>query len=391
MKILIVNTYYYPNMIGGTEQSIKLLAEGLKEKGHDVYVLTGDKQYEKYEEINDIKIIRLDLSNKKNIIQRSSRKILEFNNISIRHKLSKILEEINPDIIHTNNLFYISPIIWKIAKERNIKVVHTLRDYWGICPKCTLLNRKNKICNEGNILCKIHKLNYKSKSKYVNVVTSPSKFTLDLYNKNNLYNNIPNKLIYNAIDIDLEDHRDLVNKKLNSIPEKIKFVFMGSLETHKGIEFLIETFKKIENNNIELIICGDGSLKSYVEESCILDKRIVYKGKVNNVQKIEILKSCNVMVVPSIWYEPFGRVVIEGYKYAMPVIACKMGGIKELLDKEVSIGIDVNSKSQLEEAINYLSIKENIDKFMVNTEKFIKSYDLKKQINSFNKLYKDIK
>ena len=29
MRILFVNTYYYPNMFGGAEHSVKLLAEGL--------------------------------------------------------------------------------------------------------------------------------------------------------------------------------------------------------------------------------------------------------------------------------------------------------------------------------------------------------------------------
>ena len=145
MKILIVNTYYYPNMIGGTEQSIKLLAQGLREKGHDIYVLTGDKQDKQCEEIDGIKVIRLDLSNKSNIAQKLLRKALEINNIRIKNTISNILDEIKPDVIHTNNLFYISPIVWKLANERNIKIVHTLRDYWGLCPKTTLLNKNTDI------------------------------------------------------------------------------------------------------------------------------------------------------------------------------------------------------------------------------------------------------
>ena len=39
MKILILNNYYYPNMEGGAEYSVKLLAEALVKIGIDVNVL----------------------------------------------------------------------------------------------------------------------------------------------------------------------------------------------------------------------------------------------------------------------------------------------------------------------------------------------------------------
>ncbi|WP_277406421.1 hypothetical protein [Lacrimispora xylanisolvens] len=42
MRILIVNTFYYPNMQGGAEQSVKLLAEGLVKKGHEVGIYSVD-------------------------------------------------------------------------------------------------------------------------------------------------------------------------------------------------------------------------------------------------------------------------------------------------------------------------------------------------------------
>ncbi|WP_394896174.1 glycosyltransferase, partial [Clostridium baratii] len=241
-----------------------------------------------------------------------------------------------------------------------------------------------------NIFCKLHKINYKSNSAYVNLVTAPSKFTLDLYNENNLYDNVTNKLVYNAIDVDLDEHKKLVEEKLKRRNLNIKSVFLGSLELHKGVKFLIDTFIKIKNNNIELIICGDGSLKEYVKEACNKDNRITYKGKVDKKEKLYILKESDVMIVPSIWYEPFGRVVIEGYKYAMPVIACEIGGIKELLNDEVSIGIKANSKKDLEVAINKLSNRNEIDNYLSNTIKFIKKYDLKEQISSFDNIYKKI-
>ena len=44
MRILFVNTFYYPNMEGGAEQSVKLLAEGLAKAGHIVAVYCADSR-----------------------------------------------------------------------------------------------------------------------------------------------------------------------------------------------------------------------------------------------------------------------------------------------------------------------------------------------------------
>lgn len=388
MRILLVNTYYYPNMVGGTEQSIKLLAEGLKEKGHDVFVLTGDKKDQSNEVVNGIKIIRLNLKNNLNkgplkII----RKCLEFDNISIISEVERILDEIKPDIVHTNNLFYLSPVIWKVAKNKNIKVVHTLRDYWGVCPKTTLLNKQGTICERKKSYCKFHMLNYKNFSKYVDIVTSPSKFTLDLYKKNGIFNNCESYVVSNAIDIDYEKYNNVFSIKNDKKDNVINFLFIGTLNIHKGIKFLIESFTSIDNDNIRLIICGDGDLREYIKKISKQDNRVIYKGKVFGEEKENTLLESDVMIVPSIWYEPFGRVVIEGYKYAMPVIASKIGGINELLFDDISIGVKANDNDELRSAIEVFANRENIKKHIENNKKYLSIYEIDTQIDKFESIY----
>ena len=43
MKVLLVNTFFEPNDIGGTEIFVKRLYKGLKEKNVDVKILSFDK------------------------------------------------------------------------------------------------------------------------------------------------------------------------------------------------------------------------------------------------------------------------------------------------------------------------------------------------------------
>ena len=55
---------------------------------------------------------------------------------------------------------------------------------------------------------------------------------------------------------------------------------------------------------------------------------------INMIEKQYI--KADVLVVPSIWDEPFGRVVIEGNSYGLPVICSNKGGIPEIINEMCS-------------------------------------------------------
>ena len=63
MKILFINTLYYPNFVGGAEKSIQVLAENLVSDGNDVVVIsTNSKSY-----IDEINGVRVYYENPKNL------------------------------------------------------------------------------------------------------------------------------------------------------------------------------------------------------------------------------------------------------------------------------------------------------------------------------------
>ena len=62
MKILIFNTLYYPNQLGGAEKSVQLLAEGLVQSNYDVVVVcTSNRNYKDY--INGVKVYYVKTNN----------------------------------------------------------------------------------------------------------------------------------------------------------------------------------------------------------------------------------------------------------------------------------------------------------------------------------------
>ncbi|WP_076719193.1 glycosyltransferase [Clostridium pasteurianum] len=241
MNILIVNTYYFPNIIGGAEISVKKLAEGLVANGHEVHIICTDVKDDN-EIINGVNVHRIKLSNiyqpielrNKNILKKMIGRINDIYNMFNRKKLKEAILEISPDIMHVNNIYGISPAIWNLAKDMEIKLVHTIRDYYLMCPKISML-KENKICNKKNIVCKVFCNINRNISNKVDFVTAPSQYTLDTFINDGFFNLSKKEKVFNAIDFDQKMVREIYfSKNFNISNDKIiKFVFMGSLNKIK--------------------------------------------------------------------------------------------------------------------------------------------------------------
>lgn len=396
MKILLVNTFYAPDLIGGAEHSLKKLAENLVLSGNEVMVLcSGENEKEEY--INNVKVIRVKMNNFSQHINFSTLsglkkylyKIIDLYNVFNYFKLKKKIMELNPDIIHTNNLYGISPIIWKISQVLNKPVVHTLRDYFLICPKSTFLCKDK--C-EGNLsICNIYKVVNRRLSKNVNFITAPSNFTLNLFKKNKFFKNIKGRCIYNAIDVDKDKLINIYNRKQERDCEVIKFVFLGTLDSYKGIDFLLETIFNVRQSNWELHIAGSGILEEKIIKMAYENDNIVYHGKLSENEVGKLLEVCDVLIAPSLWDEPFGRVVIDAYKYALPVIATKSGGLQEIVDNGKSGILIEPNKVELQKAIEYFMDRKKVKKMYEGCLEIIQNFTIENQVKEFEKLYKEMK
>ena len=61
-KILIINSLYHPNDVGGAERSVRLLAEGLKKNGFRP-VIVSTAETDSIDHVNGIKVYYLRISN----------------------------------------------------------------------------------------------------------------------------------------------------------------------------------------------------------------------------------------------------------------------------------------------------------------------------------------
>lgn len=402
MKVCLVNSFYEPDILGGAEVSVKILAENLIKKGIEVFVIcSGEEDTE--EIINGVKVYRRKINSictTKSYIQNNEKinkcnkiiyKSIEINNIFNKNKFKYILEKENPDVVHVNNIYGISSSIWSVANLMNIPIVQTLRDYFIMCPKSTLLKSSGNKCTKENIVCKTYRNIYRKLSNNISYVTAPSNHTLNKFIESKYFRNINYKCIYNSIDINIDQVNKIYEEKLKRDCETIRFIYLGALTEHKGIKELIESFKSI-NMNLELHIAGKGDLENYIKESTFKNKNIIYHGFLSGEELEKLLYKGDILIAPSKWEEPFGRIVLDAYKNAMPVIVSNNGGLKEIVDnKYTGLILSEVNKNEIIKSIEYFANnKANIKSMLYNTKEILYKFTVDNQIDEFIEIYNKV-
>ena len=391
MKIVVFNTLYYPYQIGGAEKSVKTLSEEFFNLGNEVLVITlGEK--DNFLSFNGVQIQVYKLENNywpynkkeskdKKIIEKLQWHIKDISNKKYNNNLINILNSFKPDIIFTNNLSGFSTHIWNIAKNLNIKIVHTLRDYYLQCPKTTKFkNGKNctNICLDCKLLSRIKKKN----SHNISFLIGISNYILEDHKSKGFFSEIPQKVIYNGF----KTISNNVNYKKRAL-ENITFGFIGQLNQTKGIELLLKSFSKLENLSWRLIIAGKIN-KNYLEYLQEINNsvRIEYVGYIDSASFFEMI---DVLVVPSLWNEPFGRVVLESIINKKPVIASNMGGIKELLSKNKNFIFHPKEDSLTDLIKKIILNKDFLGEF--NFQKsLLDKFDIEKTVDQYLEVFNEI-
>lgn len=216
-----------------------------------------------------------------------------------------------------------------------------------------------------------------------------------------------NYVLYNCVDENRFSHR-LTAAERTAIRQKYHFtehdfvvVFCGRIAPEKGIKELCESVLNADANVKLLIVGGVSSARK--ETSPYLQQiqkianehqdRIRFTGYVKNDELYQIYQSADVQVVPSIWEEAAGLVVIEGQLSGLPQIITKSGGMVEYANPDGCIVIDKDELlvGKMTEAIEKLQNNPQLAKKMgsVNQE-FAKKFNKKSYYNNFNKIIQEI-
>ncbi|OPA74104.1 hypothetical protein BVG16_25480 [Paenibacillus selenitireducens] len=303
------------------------------------------------------------------------------------------LQEINPDRVHLHTFMGIHRSFLEAAKSMQIPIVFTTHDYFGICPKVSLLDSEGGFCNDygdGAKCIDCNRQSYRSmtlflmQTKYyrkwknsnlIKALRARMKKTItDKEMKKKVvpkttivpvnpklareygmlrsyyidmmrcvdyfhFNSTVSKMIYSQyLDVKGEvisiSHRDIVDqRKIREFHTKdmpLRLTYLGPVDTYKGFFLLKECLDHISQTTNHL-----WHLKvyggGYVEQTKEDQSRYSYKGRYGYEQLEEIFNETDLLIIPSLWKETFGFIGLEALAHGVPSLVSDYVGFTDLI------------------------------------------------------------
>ena len=181
----------------------------------------------------------------------------------------------------------------------------------------------------------------------------------------------PMKVIANGIDLNQFNPNIEGYKRFDD--GKINILFIGRIEERKGLIYLLEAYKLLQekNDNIRLIIVGEGPLKKDCQQfvKCNDLTNVVFEGQGAGDTIAKYLNSSHIFCSPAIFGESFGIVLLEAMACKKPICGFSNLGYKELLQ---------GTKGE-----SFLAEPRDSAKLALILEKLIKNEKLRKEMGEW--------
>ncbi len=341
-KILLCHNYY--QLPGGEDQSYGSEAELLRSRGHDVMTFTMHNDL--IDGMSRFTAARKTIWNKQ-----------------VYRDLSDLIRRGRPEIMHCTNTFpLISPAAYYAAKAEGLAVVQSLRNYRLLCPGACFL-REEKVCEK--CLGKsvpwpaIQHACYRGSRAASAVVTA----MLGVHNKLKTWSReidlffCPSDFTRRKF-VEAGFPEDKVAVKPNFVdPDPGPglgrgnyAVYVGRLSPEKDIATLLRAWSRL-HNDLPLKIIGDGPLAESVkqaQENCSIE----WLGHRPLEEVLSIIGDASMLIMPSIWYETFGRTIVEAFAKGTPVVASNLGVMADLVDSgRTGLHFKAGDPNDLESAV----------------------------------------
>ncbi|MBU0756166.1 MAG: glycosyltransferase family 4 protein [Planctomycetes bacterium] len=394
MKILMVVHSFLPDIFAGVEIHVFNLARILAEK-HEVWVLHRvedpqaaeyDLSYGSYEGVSTIRLVN----------NHSGEYLDELDILpGVRKRFGEVLSRLRPDLVHFHHLSHLSADLVVEAKARGAATIATLHDYWYLCCRVQLYSPVWGACPGPSIFRCAQCFN---KDDELIRTMSRVAFLGDWFARlwMNLWRNIEWPLamrmidqrfqrmqrILSAYDLIISNsehvkkrytrfggnaHRITVMRFGLDVPRlksarhtpraNVRFGYIGSIVKHKGLEALVDAFRRVPEASCR--IWGDGDLNPAVRafrDSLKIPANVQLMGGFSQQEIPRVLSEIDVLCVPSIWEEAYGLTVDEAKAAGIPVIASRLGGIPEhLCHGKEGFLYSATDVDELEQAIRKLA------------------------------------
>ena len=335
MRILCAAASYPPCGKGGGPKASETMAKALCTRGHTVRVVTvGDR--ESLEVRDGVEVKTLGSLNvywnywvERSAIAKLLWHALENFNPRALFRMRREIAEFNPDIVLTISVENVNVATWIAAWTMGCPSVHAIQSYFLMCWRGSMFSN-NRNCERPCLQCRASSFGKKLCSQFVDGVVAEASHSISKHYEQGYFGRAPAKVIPGAVAAPRPSPRLRPEGA-----EAIRVGYIGMLTPNKGIGSLGDAAALLgEEAPLEYLIAGDGR-PEFVQD--VLSKFPRAKTKyLGWTDADSFYPSIDVLVVPSIWAEPFGYVCIEALSYSVPVIVARSGALPEIIEPEKS-------------------------------------------------------
>lgn len=129
-------------------------------------------------------------------------------------------------------------------------------------------------------------------------------------------------------------YADDLFRPVDSLPRSAELVFVGRLVSDKGVELLLDALSRLaqRGRRVRLTVIGDGPEGPALREqgaSLGLGTQVEFAGRLVGPALVAALSTHQVLVVPSVWEEPFGVVALEAMACGCVPLVARSGGLPD--------------------------------------------------------------
>lgn len=370
MRVLQLSAHFPPN-VGGVETHLDDLVKALVKRSWEVFVLTyrpltTDVKWNIYEKEKKVEILRIPwLPNLFYKLVKAP--ILEFiylfPGLFLATPFVLFLKKV--DVIHAHGLVagFVGVMWGKVLNKKVIISTHSIYSF----PKQGIYRKfAGWIFGNADFCLGLSK---QAAEEISSLGISPQKVSNFTY------------------WIDLDKFKKLKDaKKILGWQDKFVVLFVGRLVEDKGVNELLQSVKTW-NRNIYLKIIGSGPLEEEVKRIEAKYKNVDFLGIIDQDKLPLYYSGSDILIVPSVSEEGFGRVILESLSCGTPVIGSRRGAISEAMDDSVGKLINV-SPENIKDAVEYFFKNPDVsEKMKENCRKFAERRYSEENVQTIIKLY----
>ena len=340
MRFCMITTFYPPFNFGGDGVFVEQLSRELAQRGHSVEVIHCVDSYQVMAGSTDCSATGVPHPNvtvhrlkspfgvlSPLATQQTGRPLLK------SKRIAEILAS-DFDVIHFHNVSLVGgPAILQYGRGTKL---YTLHEYWLICPMHVLFKNQTAPCRSQSCLtCSVRHARPPQLWRYsalmdeslahIDVFIAPSRFSKDKHVEMGLRGSI--------VELPYFTTRWAAG---GAVPEPDTgdtpyFLFVGRLEFIKGVHTLVPIFRKF--TKAKLLVAGVGTYERTLRRLARDCPNVQFLGQQSTSELRRLYERAVAVIVPSIWYEVFGQVIIEAFSLRTPAIVRNIGGKPQLIEE----------------------------------------------------------